>query len=285
MPLPPNPVLRAAVRWLERLPASGYARTRALFTAHTEFSDIAPTQYDAAYSWIHDVGLLEYSEDDVPASHRVFNAALIASKDPWLVDADILIRDPQELPKDASDAAASIGLDEHDAFNLVKESWSKVNTEERARIGQAGEISLVNLLLDHTDARIDHVASWSDSFGYDIAVRDPLHPSHLEVKSTTRHNRISIYLSRNEFDMMSHDPIWCMVVLHLSPDLKPDAIATVPNSWIKGQAPADNGIYGRWESFRLDIPPEVLNPGLSVIQPLLNPEKHSLLEASSWFPN
>lgn len=284
MPLPPDPVLRAAGRWLERLPASGAARVRALFTTHSDFSDITPTQYEAAYTWLQITGLLDDLHSSIPGARRVFDAAIAHSGAPWLPDADLLVRSPQELPDDVLRAASSLGLNEDDAFRQLGAVWGKVDARERERIGAAGELVLVELLKASTAFRVEHVAAWSDGFGYDVAVRSTRCPGHLEVKSTTRRGRLTIFLSRHEYETMRRDPHWELVVIRLTTDLKPEAIATVPKDWIAEQAPADRSPRGRWDSCRLDIPPGVPVPGIARLAPVLGTGCSELLDGTAGWP-
>lgn len=284
MPVPPDPVLRAAVRWLERLPASGAARLRALFAAHSDFSDITPTQYEAAYAWIKATGLLDDRHSSVPAHRRVFDSAMAHSGAPWLPDVDLLVHTPDELPEDALRAAASLGLSESEAFGQLSAVWGKVDTQERSRIGAAGELALVELLEASTKARIEHVAAWSDGFGYDIAVHAAQHSAHLEVKSTTRRGRLTVYLSRNEYETMCRDPHWELVAIRLTLSLEPEAVATVPKEWIAAQAPADGGAHGRWDSCRLDVPPDVPVPGIPCITEALTGEAPAVLNSATRWP-
>ncbi|MFF8971519.1 protein NO VEIN domain-containing protein [Streptomyces sp. NPDC014995] len=269
MPVPPEPVLRAAVRWLERLPASGSTRVRALFTTHSDFSDITPTQYDAAYAWIQETGLLGEASSGVPLNCRVFDAAMAHSGAPWLRDADLLIRNPDELPEDALRAAETLGLAPEEAYAQVSTVWGKVDTEERSRIGSAGELALFELLSESAEGRVEHVAAWSDGYGYDIFVDAHQHSAHLEVKTTVRVGRLTVYISRNEYETMLRDPAWELVTVRLTPELKVRTVAAVPKNWIAGHVPSDRSARGRWESCRLDIPPEVPVPGIPSVGPML----------------
>jgi hypothetical protein len=279
--VPPEPVLRAAVRWLERLPASGVARVRALFTTHSDYSDITPTQYDAAYAWIRDAGLLGEANSGVPLNCRVFDAAMAQSGVPWLRDADVLIRRPDELPEDALRAAEALGLTPEDAYAQVGSVWGKVDTEERSRIGSAGELALVELLSESAAARVEHVAAWSDGYGYDIFVDARRHCAHLEVKTTVRVGRLTVYISRNEYETMLRDPAWELVTVRLTADLQLTAVAAVPKEWIADHVPSDQTPRGRWQSCRLDIPPEVPVPGIPSIAPMLTEAAPEVLRGLS----
>ncbi|MEV2202934.1 DUF3883 domain-containing protein [Streptomyces fradiae] len=265
------------MRWLELLPDSSAARCRAFFTHHADFSDLTPTQYEAAYSWLGENGLLLDLHDRTAVSERVFRAALASSGTAWLPDADVLVRGPEELPDDALRAAEALGIPERDAYEQVSAVWGKVDTEARALIGSAGESALVRLIAEATDARAEHVAAHSDGFGYDIAVHSRQHPLHIEAKSTVRRGRTTFYLSRHEYGTMRRDPAWQLVFVQLTRDLDVTAIASVSAEWISPQVPQDKGPYGRWEECRLDVPPTALVSGIPRLAPLLRPGAAGLL--------
>ncbi|MFF4052130.1 protein NO VEIN domain-containing protein [Streptomyces chartreusis] len=281
MPVPPDPVLRAAVRWLERLPASGVTRVRSLFTTHSEFSDITPTQYDAAYTWIREMGLLDEPHRGAPVHCRVFGVAMAHSGVPWFQDADLLIRRPDELPEDALRAAEALGLVQEEAYAQISAMWGKVDTEKRSQIGSAGELALVELLSETAEGRVEHVAAWSDGYGYDIYVDAYQHSAHLEVKATVRVERLTVYISRNEYETMLRDPAWELVAVRLTPDLQLAAVAVVPKEWIARHVSSDRTSRGRWESCRLDVPPEVPVPGIPSIAPILGQSAPDLLRGVS----
>ncbi|MEU5715631.1 DUF3883 domain-containing protein [Streptomyces sp. NPDC020403] len=271
MPIPPDPILRAAVRWLERLPSSSAARCRALFTTHADFSDVTPTQYETAYSWLSENGLLEHLQSSTTVRERVFRTAIASSGAVWLPDADFLVRGPDELPEDALRTAETLGIPESEAYEQVSAVWGKVDMEARARIGNAGELALVNLIAKVTDARVEHVAAHADGFGYDIAIHSTQHPLHIEAKSTVRRGRTVFFISRNEYKTMCRDPTWQLVTVQLTQDLDAVAVASVASDWISAQVPRDIGVFGRWETCRLTVPPEALTPGIPRLAPLLSP--------------
>jgi hypothetical protein len=281
VPLPAEPVLRAAVRWLEELPSSGIARCRALFTTHAEFSDITPTQYDAALAWLSETGLLDDLHSRRQVQNRVFSSALLSSGAPWLADADLLIRSPSELPEDVVRAAEALGINGMQAYQELQAVWGKVDTEERSRIGVAGELALVNLLVSSTNAEVEHVAAHSDGYGYDIAVHAGRHSLHIEVKSTVRRNRLTVFLSRHELETMRQDPYWQLVIVRLTNELTMAAVSEVPSSWIATHVPCDRNPCGRWESCRLDIPPEETTAGIPRLAPILGAKPSSLLDGTA----
>lgn len=262
MAIPADRILRAAVRWLELLPQADAARCRALFITHSGYSDITPTQYELAYAWLRETGLLTDLQCARPAELRVFSAAITSSSAVWFANADLLVREPSELPADALRAAELLGLSAVEAHGEIAVLWGKVDLEHRQRIGAAGEIALVELLAKSIPASVEHVAAVSDGYGYDIAVHTDPTAVHLEVKSTLRRGRLTVHLSRHEFDTMRRDAQWHLVAVRLTDELRPAAIATVPNEWISAQAPADRTSAGRWASCQLEVPIEVLKPGI-----------------------
>ncbi|MGR6914328.1 protein NO VEIN domain-containing protein [[Actinomadura] parvosata] len=278
MPLPPEPVLRAAVRWLERLPTSGHRRCRALFSAHADFSDLTPTQYDAAYSWLGETGLLDAGVGRAPIPQQVFEAAILQL--PWFQDADVLVQEPGELPEDALHAAEALGLDKLQAFQHVHSMWGKVDVEQRMRIGSAGETALVDLLKTSLAAQVDHVSQYSDGHGYDIEVADVALQLHIEAKTTLRRRRLTIFLSRHEYETMIHDPSWQLVAIRLSAELTAEAVCSVPTEWIRRNVPQDRGFSGRWESCRLHVPLDHVSSGIPRVTPLFQETRSPILDGT-----
>lgn len=280
MPVPPDPILRAASRWLEHLAISDVTRTRALFTSHRAYADVTPTQYAAALTWLQESDLIT-AEGDIrvpPEPVSVMEAAVRNAL--WLPDADLLISGITELPEDALRASGILGISSEDALAVVRQAWGKVDTEARVRVGTAGEVALVELLRDATDMPVRHIAATSDGYGYDIAVDT----THIEVKTTMRRGRLTIYLSRNEYETMRRDPGWLLALVRLDQDLQPTAIATLDRSWIEEVVPGDHHPRGRWESAKLDIPAEVVMPGLPAARWLTRAHHPGLLSGNPTWP-
>ncbi|MFI6502411.1 protein NO VEIN domain-containing protein [Nonomuraea typhae] len=261
------------------LPGSGRRRCRALFSTLPEFSDLTPTQYDAAYTWLQHAGLLESTWAGRSVAEQVFKAALAEAI--WFRDADVLIQSPGELPEDAHRAAETLGMSTTQAFAQIHAVWGKVDAELRTRIGSAGEAALVELLEQSVRAPVDHVSQRSDGYGYDIAVQAELCDVHLEVKTTNRRERVDVFLSRHEYEIMTHDSSWQLVVVRLAEDLRAEAVCSVRSGWIRENAPKDQGASGRWESCRLSIPPAEAESGIARLMPLLTPHRSPLIDGSS----
>lgn len=275
MAIQPDPILRAAVRWLERIPSDGTARTRSLLVTNPRLADLTPTQYETALAWLERTGLVSTAPSDVPAAVRVFETAV--GEAGWFPDADALVRHPDELPQDALEAADALGFDDQEAFQHLQAVWGKVDTERRELVGAAGEANFVALLRASVVADVDHVSQWSDGLGYDVTVTAPGFTRHLEVKSSTRQGRLTFYLSRNEFDVLCRDPHWTLVAITLSVDLSVATVSTVPSEWISQAAPKDIGASGRWESCKFDVPPDVVETGLAALAPVLSSSASPLL--------
>lgn len=282
MSLPPKPVLRGALRWLEHLSSSDVTRTRALFTSHSAFSDITPTQYAAAFSWLEETGLLGKAVPPETRTATLFEAAIADTY--WLPDADLLVPTASELPEDALRAAAILDLSAEHCLAAIRRVWGKVDTAERLRVGSAGELALIELLSSASDADIRHVAAESDGYGYDIEVIARGSTVHLEVKSTTRRGRLTIHMTRNEYETMCRDDVWSLVAVRLDQDLVPAAVATVDRAWLVAAAPVDRSLGTRWESARLSVPSQALMRGIPSIISILDELPPPILAGEPLWP-
>lgn len=270
-PLPPDSILRAAARWLQQLRHSPPDRARAMFTAHPRYGDLTLTQYEAGLDWLKSAGLVSASGTVDQARFAgvisdeavVLEAALEHACPPWVRDADRIIGSADDLPDDLVGAAECLNLDPQDGLAAVRQVWGKVDTSLREEIGSAGEVALAQLLACNTAAEVIHVAAQADGYGFDIVVRSGTHRANLEVKSTTRRGRLSIYLSRNEYEVMRADPNWHLVVLLLDDARDVTAIGSVSASWVRETAPVDSSNESSWQSARFDVPPGVPRPGLT----------------------
>lgn len=259
MRLPPESVLLASRRWLEILPhTGGVPRAQALLTTHRQFSDVSPTQYATALSWLRELGLLDAVCSPVPPANRVLSAIFEKAPPTWVQDSDELIRAPDELPSDIVTVGQMLGLDANGVYEQLVSSWGKVDAAARERVGAAGEAELVSILRERTDGRVDHVSTWSDGFGYDIAYAQGEVNAHLEVKSTTRIGRFTAYLSRHECDVMLRDHHWALVAVRLTDKLAIAGVGHVPREWIGANLPQDAGPSGAWASCKLEVPLEVI---------------------------
>ncbi|MFE4833957.1 protein NO VEIN domain-containing protein [Arthrobacter sp. NPDC056691] len=202
--------------------------------------------------------LLEQVGSPIPLANLILGAIFETAAPPWVQDADELVQSPEELPSDIVSAGAVLGLDADGIYDQLVTSWGKVDAAARERVGFAGEAALVSLLKESADGSVDHVSTWSDGFGYDIAFAQGAAFAHLEVKSTTRTGRFTAYLSRHEYRVMLRDPRWVLVVVRLTADLDIAAVGSVPRDWIAAAVPRDAGSFGSWASCKLELPGEVI---------------------------
>lgn len=263
MRLPPEPILLAARRWLELLTSSGgIPRAQALLTTHRQYSDVSPTQYAAALSLLREFELLDKVSWPIPIANLILGAIFEKAAPRWVQDADELVRTPDELPTDIVSAGEVLGLDANGVYEQLVSSWGKVDTAIRERVGAAGEAALVSVLRESPADRVDHVSTWSDGFGYDIAFEHGATAAHLEVKSTTRTGRFAAYLSRHEYEVMLRDQQWLLVALRLSSKHEIAAAGSVPRDWIATNAPRDAGTSGSWVSCKLEVPEDIIENNL-----------------------
>ncbi|WP_398433923.1 protein NO VEIN domain-containing protein [Sinomonas atrocyanea] len=147
----------------------------------------------------------------------------------------------------------------------------------RRYVGERGEEEILRYLITLPGVQIDHVASWSDAYGYDIAVLGAMRECHLEVKSTTRANRLTLHLSRNEFETMKADEAWHLVAVVLDQELRLARVYAIARDWIQSCAPADTALGARWDSAKFDVPQAACTPGIPALAPFLSCEDSPLL--------
>lgn len=147
----------------------------------------------------------------------------------------------------------------------IRQVHGKVDLERRGQVGALGEQLLVQLLEEHWPGAARHVSLRDDGLGYDIELDVDETTWKLEVKSTTRRNRLRIFLSRNEFTVASLLPEWRLVVVGLGSTGEIEAVATVTNSHVLTVAPEDTAPFARWESVSLELAAQQLSRGLSCV--------------------
>jgi len=300
--LPPERVLLAARRWLDLLTRVRGDQALQIIRTDASYTDLTTTQYFAALEWLESVGVVTAgphahtlaTEFAAASAQFLAEVAMVRGLEllspSWLADADVLVPDASDLPDDALRAANALDLPAHRAFELVQVASGKVDAARRAEVGLLGERALVVLLERCWPGCVTHVAAVDDGFGYDIDLRVASEEWHLEVKSTMRRGRLSLYLSRHEFAVSLADPRWRLVVLGLSQNGDPLALATVSSGIPSRHAPVDQSPRARWEAARFDLVPGDLDPGLPFIRswPTTGSAvlQHGRLAATTpaWFP-
>lgn len=275
--LPPEAVIRAAVRWLHILRGSTVLQGWSLIRFQATYTDLTQTQYASALEWLQEVGLvvlgprgleLEASVKFTPAAqsnHVLFERTLKHASPAWLPDSDLLIPDETELPQDAAKLAEALGLSEGRALSSIRHLHGRVDLAQRARVGEAGECALIELLEKKWPGSTVHVAKTSDSFGYDILFRHAGIDWCLEIKSTTRRGRLVFYLSRHEHEVSLREPHWRLVVLGLDDELQLQAVATVRHLEVFRRSPSDVSPEAKWQSTSHEVSPDDLRVGLSFV--------------------
>lgn len=242
--------------------SGGIPRAQALLTTHPQYDNLTPTQYSTALTWMRELGLLEDFRSPLPLSTRLLSAIFESGALPWVRDADELVRSPDELPSDIVAVGDTLGLSSTEVYDHLLASWGKVDSAARERVGAAGEAAVVALLREGTDGRVDHVSTWSDGYGFDVAFTAGTTRLHLEVKSTTRASRLTVYLSRHEYEVMLRDRCWVLVSVRLSNELEIIGLGSIPRDWVAANAPRDLGQFGSWASVKLEVPNDVVVSGL-----------------------
>jgi len=275
---PADTLARAAERWLRLLRTSTLPQAAALLRTDAHFTDLTTTQYLAALEWLKTLRLVVNTPLGLGLSAQLdglsgelsrqvlLERALEDDSPPWLRDADILVPDTAALPADAVRLATTLGISDEVALTAIRHVHGKIDLAERARVGSAGEASLLELLEWCWPGSTVHVSARDDGFGYDIGFRHRQSEWHLEVKSTTRRGRLSVHLSRHEHEVGLRDPHWRLVVLGLDESLRLATLATARHGQILARAPADTCAEAKWQSVRHEIGLDDLEIGLNVVK-------------------
>ena len=200
--LPPNAILRAALRWCEQLQHSNMERARSVFSVTPGYDDLTMTQYSSGLDWLREIGLVDNNGGWLPLGETgtsgslaevLLSAAIENARLPWMRDADLLVDSVDDLPADLIRITRELELSLENGLQVVRSVWGKVDTEYREEFGRDGEVALVRLLRSSTGVDVDYIAGIADGFGYDIVVRATSFRLNLEVKSTSRRGRLSFF--------------------------------------------------------------------------------------------
>lgn len=297
--LPADAILRAAQRWIQLLSRSTFVQAAALIKADPAYTDLSQTQYASALDWLRSTGMLIETSHGAsvepsvlrlsgPALRQLlFSRALESAAPPWLADADTLVDDEDELPQDATKLAQALELDDRQALVALRQLHGRIDLAERARVGAAGEAALVAILEEQWPGSTRHASLEDDGLGYDITFQPTDTEYHLEVKSTTRRGRLTIYLSRHEHEIAQLDPRWHLIVVGLDAGGQAAAIATTREATLLARSPLDQTPAARWESVRHRLTAADLDSGLQLDD--LTPPASSLLgeggsRTFAWMP-
>jgi hypothetical protein len=270
----PDAIVVALGRWLRLLRSSSFSKASEIIRVSAAFSDLTLTQYASALELAKHLQLvvsgpegLKLAKDirtssESQVGQKVFRVLLEQSSPLWLADADSLVPTPTELPHDALALAMQLGINEMEAFAVVKQLHGKIDLEQRSRVGVAGEKALVAFLEERWPGSTDHIALTDDGFGYDVLFRHNSSEWHLEVKSTLRRGRLMVHLSRQEHEVGKLDPAWRLVVVGLDNDLRLRVIATARHPDLLSRAPVDTCHEVRWRTASHQLTSQDLEPGI-----------------------
>ena len=277
--LPAKAIVQASARWLQLIQQSSVSRAAAVLKSDAAYTDLTLTQYSLGLELLRSLQLIEGAPDGefdlVPglrslplqeSLQTLLERVLEASRPSWLQDADVLVPSAEEIPEDALEIAEALKLNDPVVLSAIQNAHGRIDLEQRRVVGLAGEHALVRALEKRWPGSTTHVAEMSDGFGYDVLFRHEGKEWHLEVKSTGRHGRLIMYLSRHEYEVSLRDPNWRLVVVGLDTELRLCAVATVRGSIFRERCPLDTCRESRWQSTSHELAKADLVRGLAVIK-------------------
>lgn len=169
------------------------------------------------------------------------------------------------VPYDVENGLKSVIADpaRRQAFLLARART--IDTEERRKLGVTGEEAIVRACRAELEAAgaeeaacaVRRVSLVSDELGYDVvAPRLDGSERRLEVKATRSSGReVTIFLSRNEYEVGLADPDWYLVLARIRLDGRSDVAGHTSASALTPLLPTDTSREGRWQvtQLRLDI--------------------------------
>lgn len=176
------------------------------------------------------------------------------------------------LPDGVENALATIIEDpeRREAFLLARAR--KVDADERARIGELGEIAVVEACREQLMAAgsealaadVQRVSAISDELGYDVtAPRRDRSTRRMEVKTTRAEGAIApVIVTRTEATVGKTDAAWMLVVVRLSADDTAEVVGWIGGPQIAPLLPIDYHNDARWETALLRLPVVQLTGGL-----------------------
>jgi hypothetical protein len=176
------------------------------------------------------------------------------------------------LPDGVEIALATIIEDpeRREAFLLARAR--KVDAEDRQRIGELGELAVVDACREQLTAagaaplavHVQRVSAISDELGYDVtAPRRDRAMRRMEVKTTRARGSIApVIVTRTEARVGRTDAGWMLVVVRLSDDDAAEIVGWIAGHEIALLLPIDHHNDARWETALLRVPVAHLTAGL-----------------------
>jgi hypothetical protein len=224
---------------------------------------------------IPDPRLVQVCSMDEPEACELLLALVLELEQPlWLRTAagDGRQIRSELLPDGVENALATIIEDpeRREAFLLARAR--KVEAEERQRIGELGELAVVDACREQLAAAgaealaadVQRVSAISDELGYDItAPRRDRSTRRMEVKTTRTVGAIApVIITRTEATVGRTDAAWMLVVVRLSDDDVAEIVGWVGGQQIALLLPTDQHSDARWETAMLRLRVAELSTGL-----------------------
>jgi hypothetical protein len=247
---PPEPILRAALRWMTLLQTSRPDEATTVLRSTATFADLTWTQYTAAHDWLRDGGLLARSP--LAPGERILSRLLDSSRPPWLLSADFRFSEPEDLPIDVLAAADTLQVTPQAAFRSAVQVQRRFDDTFRKEFGLNAERAVIELLEHAWPGRVRHRSIDDDTLGYDAEVDTATGSWCVEIKAAALRAGRRFFLSRNEFDTAMRNQRWLLVLVRLDANEVTEA-AVIPTGWIADSAP-DDGTAGQWESAQFRYP-------------------------------
>lgn len=282
--IPPRTVVVAATRWLDLLRHSSVDQAAAILVSSPQYSDLSVLNYQEALSWLEANGLYPIFSTTEDSKRALVDVLITASADLLDEMTPDELPDVGYLPAPLIEAASWLRISVEEVWSRAKSRMGKIDLERRTRIGNLGELALVDHLRQ-AGFEVYHASIDSDGLGWDIEARYSADVVHIEAKTTTSLAQAKIFLSRNEFETALIDPTWMLTLVHISEsgDLLRFATATV--EILRGRVPLDRHVGTRWESCSLNLSPSDLEQGFPGNGPLsLDPIVDRTSPVPLWWP-
>jgi hypothetical protein len=145
----------------------------------------------------------------------------------------------------------------------------KVNQELLLEIGIEGENAVIfelkRFLPTSLATRIKHISLTDDSAGFDISSPSVCLQENyllLEVKTSSRPgNEFRFFISRNEARVASQNENWRLVAVRRAPDGY-KVLGHLRYTHFSDILPIDSSAFSKWESASINIPTDLIVPGL-----------------------
>lgn len=258
----PDAIVQAAIWWVVELQRSDSLAAWALFRTTPTYRQLTASQFQLAYEWLQEIGVVDGGEllDPTSARATLFSNVISASDPLWITSAIPLDELAEDLPLDVVALADDLALSTDSVLDSLQLTRRKFDAARLAEIGLRGEILLVELLRGYAGVTVHHLSLLDDSLGYDARATGRGHSALIEIKATTG-VADRFFLSRNEFERMKKSDDWCLQLVHLADD-RISSMSFTTSEWLAAVLPSDSSDAARWNSAYVEIPQIALGEGL-----------------------